>query len=125
MTAANRDPALADALEARDTQSEPDHARAADEKARQDKPQEDLGHGGLDGQHAAHGATARPEGSVADTGTRTDDPVGTGQVESRAVHAPGAEADSDRQEQPPKATPDANRGETSTKAGPAASDNDN
>ena len=125
MTAADRDPALADALEARDTQSEADHARAADEKAKQDKSQGDLGHGGLEGQHAEHGGNARPEGSVADTGTRTDDPVGIGQVESRAVHSSNPEADSDRQEQPPKPAPDADRGETDTKAGPAASDNDN
>ena len=127
LTAADRDPALADALEARDSQSASDHARAADEKADQDRTQGDFGHGGLEGQHAPHGASARPEGSVAGTGTRTDDPVGTGQVESRAVHASSPEADADRQEQPPKQAPDADRGATggaSPPAGPAASARD-
>ena len=111
LTAADRDPALTDALEARDTQSAPDHGRAAAEKAQQDGAGADMGHGGLGGQHAPAGANARPEGSVADTGTRTDDPVGTGQIESGAVHKSSPEADADRQEQPPK-----------PEAGPAASD---
>ena len=125
LTAADRDPALDDALRARDTQSEPDHAAASAESAAQHKTQADMGHGGLDGQHAPHGGTARPEGSVAGTGTRTDDPVGTNQIESGAVHKPHPEADADRQEQPPKANPDADRGTTgpgSPAAGPAASD---
>ncbi|WP_237477168.1 NADH-quinone oxidoreductase subunit NuoE [Lichenibacterium dinghuense] len=134
LTAADRDPALDDALQARDTQSAPDHERAAAEKARQDGAEAQakqggetnkLGHGGLDGQHAPLGGNARPEGSVAGTGTRTDDPVGTGQIESSAVHKPHPEADADRQEQPPKADPAADRGTTgpgSPAAGPAASD---
>ncbi|WP_207210777.1 NADH-quinone oxidoreductase subunit NuoE [Lichenibacterium minor] len=125
LTAADRDPALTDALEARDTQSEPNHGRAAAEKAGQDRTQADMGHGGLDGQHAPAGGNARPEGSVADTGTRTDDPVGTNQIESGAVHASDPASDSDRQEQPPKPSAEADRGETgpgSPKAGPDAAD---
>ncbi len=125
LTAADRDPALSDALRQRDGGSAPDHAAAAAEAAAQDKTQADMGHGGLDGQHAPQGGTARPEGSVAGTGTRTDVPVGTGQIESSAIHKPHPEADADRQEQPSPSPAGAKRGKTgsaSPKAGPAASD---
>ncbi len=133
MTAADRDPALSDALDAREGQGASDATatspspgapdRAAAEKAAQDKTQADMGHGGLDGQRTA--ATARPEGSVADTKTRTDDPVGVGQVESGAIHKSSPEADADRQEQPATPPADAERGRTgpgSPAAGPAAND---
>ncbi len=117
LSAADRDPALDDALRGRDAS-----ARAAEERAAQSKTQEDMGHGGLDGQRKD--ATARPEGSVAGTGTRTDDPVGVNQVESSAVHKSDPVSDSDRQGQPPAPPADADRGRTgpgSTAAGPAAS----
>ena len=97
-------------------------ARAAGTSRAVEEPQEDMGHGGLDGQRKV--ATARPEGSVAGTGTRTDDPVGVNQVESSAVHKSDPVSDSDRQGQPPAPPADADRGRTgpgSTAAGPAAS----
>ena len=135
LTAADRDPALSDALDEREdrrssaaqgtTPSQEAPGRAAAEKAAQDKTQGDMGHGGLDGQRT--GATARPVGSVADTKTRTDDPVGTEQVESGVVHKSNPESDADRQEQPAKPPADAERGRTgpgSPAAGPAASNDD-
>ena len=138
LTAANRDPALDEALTARDdagvdgvpgakTEPSPDVAPNDTGKQRTfgETPPEgaNVGHGGLGGLRGV--ANARPEGSVAGTGTRTDVPVGTEQIESRAVHNPHPEADADRQEQPPPSPADADRGETgpgSPKAGPAASD---
>ena len=81
LTAADRDPALDDALAERRTG---DEARAADEQAAQDKTQADMGHGGL-GDATKH-TTARPDSPAVDTKERTADPVGTEQVESSAVH---------------------------------------
>ena len=138
-TAADRDPALDDALAARDGLDMPErHAEASRGEAPADiggndtgqqrtggeKPpaEADAGQGGLGGQRGV--ATARPEGSVAGTGTRTDDPVGVNQVESAAVHNPHPESDADRQGNPSPAPADADRGETgpgSPAAGPAAS----
>ncbi len=66
----------------------------------------------------------RQGGSVAGTGTRTDDPVGVEQVESAAVHNPSVEGARDRQGQPPAPPADAERGETgagSPASGPEAS----
>ena len=87
-----------------------DHAGAALEKAGQDGAAQDLGPGGLEGQRGV--GNARPQGSVADTKTRTDDPVGTEQVESGAVNEPSRKRARDRQEQPPSPPPDADRGQT-------------
>ena len=84
LSAANQDPAFDAAVAAHD-QSD----RAASEHSAQDKTQQDLGHGGLDGQRDL--ATARPEGSITETGTRTEDPVGTNQSESSAIHKPPAD----------------------------------
>ena len=142
-TAADRDPALDEALRARETvvpgaAGEPVGTEAARRQGAADTgaddadkqrtsgkrpPSEaDVGQGALGGQREV--ANARPAGSVADTGTRTDDPVGTNQIESGVVHNPHPEADSDRQEQPPSSPANADRGETgpsSPEAGPAAS----
>ena len=84
LSAANQDPAFDAAMAAHDRTD-----RAASEQTAQDKSPQDLGHGGLDGQRDL--GTARPEGSIADTGTRTDDPVGTNQSESSAIHKPPAD----------------------------------
>lgn len=81
LNAANQDPAFDAAVAAHDRTD-----RAAAEETAQDKASQDLGHGGLDGQRDL--ATARPEGSIAETGTRTEDPVGTNQSESSAIHKP-------------------------------------
>ncbi len=83
LSAANQDPAFDAAVAAHDRSD-----RAAAEHRAQDVTSQDLGHGGLDGQRDL--ATARPEGSVAETGTRTEDPVGTNQAESSAIHKPPA-----------------------------------
>jgi NADH-quinone oxidoreductase subunit E len=141
-TAADRDPALDDALAARDAAGgSPGHDqadRAAERETRSDigpndtgkqrtfgepPPAEaDKGQGGLGGLRGV--ANARPEGSVAGTGTRTDDPVGVNQVESAIVHNPHPLSDADRQGNPPASPADADRGKTgpgSPDAGPAAS----
>ena len=138
-TAADRDPALDDALAARVGRDMPErHAEASGREAAADiggndtgrqrtggeaPPAEaDTGQGGLGGQRDV--ANARPEGSVAGTGTRTDDPVGVNQAESAAVHKPHPESAADRQESPPAPPADADRGQTgpgSPAAGPAAS----
>ena len=81
LSAADRDPALDDALASRDTG---DEARAAHEKAAQDKTQADMGHGGMKGQ--TEHATARPESPAVEMHGHTEDPLGTEQVESSAVH---------------------------------------
>ncbi len=81
LSAANQDPAFDAAMTAHERSD-----RAASEHEAQSHTAQDLGHGGLDGQRSV--ATARPEGSVADTGTRTEDPVGTNQSESSAIHKP-------------------------------------
>ena len=83
LTAADRDPALDDVLAKRKGR-DPRKGRAAAEKAAQDKTQADMGHGGMDGQ--TEHATARPETPAVETTARTEDPVGTEQVESSAVH---------------------------------------
>ncbi len=139
-TAADRDPALDDALAARDAKARSDAPERAAKTRKPAAPagrgdsgrqrtggapppaEADVGQGGLGGQRGI--ANARPEGSVAGTGTRTDDPVGVNQVESAAVHNPHPEAAADRQGNPPPADPNADRGETgpgSPAAGPAAS----
>ena len=84
LSAADQDPAFDAALAAHDRSD-----RAASELKAQDVTSQDLGHGGLDGQRDL--ATARPEGSVAETGTRTEVPVGTDQAESSAMHKPPAD----------------------------------
>ena len=118
-TAADRDPALDDVLKERG-----DPVRAADETAAQDRAQADMGHGGLDGQRVV--ANARPQGSVADTKTRTDDPVGVDQDESSVAHQSNPQSDADRQGNPPASpAPGADRGEVgqgTPPAGPRASD---
>ena len=137
LTAADRDPALDDALAARDAgqvagpsgaNTEPRSDIGANDTGQQrtfgETPPEgaDTGHGGLGGQRSV--ANARPVGSVADTGTRTDDPVGVNQVESSIVHNSNPLSDAERQGNPPKSPADADRGQTgpgSPEAGPAAS----
>ena len=137
LTAADRDPALDDALAAQDGRDMPErHAEASGHEAAADiggsdagqqrtggaASPADVGQGGLGGQREV--ANARPAGSVADTGTRTDVPVGVDQVESSAVHESHPASDADRQGKPPAAPPDADRGQTgpgSPDAGPAAS----
>ena len=84
LSAANQDPAFDAAIAAHERSD-----RAADEHKAQDRTPQDLGHGGLDGQRDL--ATARPEGSIVDPGTRTEDPVGTNQPESSAIHKPPAD----------------------------------
>ena len=141
--AANQDPAMDAALSARDGNGEDArHPAGAAKPASPEAPADvgpndsgqqrtggqsppaeaDVGQGGLGGQRGV--ANARPEGSVADTKTRTDDPVGTGQVESSAVHNPSERGASDRQENPPPAPLDADRGRTGPNSpgpGPVAS----
>ena len=141
-TAADRDPALDEALAARDAEGD-DAMPERTAEARAPEPASDIGgndtgqqrvggetppagadvgHGGLGGQRQV--GNARPEGSVAGTGTRTDDPVGVNQVESAKVHTSNPESDADRQERPAAPPADADRGQTgpgSPAAGPAAS----
>ena len=110
LTAANQDPAFDAALAARDGASPADAVSAtagdgtAGHHAELGKSQDDMGHGGLDGQRKT--ATARPIGSVADTETRTDDPVGIGQVESSAVHTSNPQSDPDGQGGPANPSPE-------------------
>jgi NADH-quinone oxidoreductase subunit E len=93
-----------------------DHAAAQAEKAAQDALPGDLPHGGREGEPFSH--YGRQGGSVADTGTRTDDPVGTEQVESSAVHKPSAQAARDRQGNPPPPGPGVDRGLAGREAPP-------
>ena len=99
------------AAPAGDTASAPDHAAAAAEKADQDEAPEDLGHGGLDGR--ADHAKARPPGSGEATDTRTEDPVGADQTESRALDRPPADAPG-----APKAARTRTRAKSTKKAAP-------
>ncbi len=102
LAAANDDPA-ADAAEG----LRPSTDDAAGERAAQDRAGGDLGHGGSKGQRDL--GTARPAGSIEDTGTRTDDPVGTDQAESSAVHNPDAKGARERQGNPPPSPAGAKR----------------
>jgi hypothetical protein len=52
----------------------------------------------------------RQGGSIADTGTRTDDPVGVEQVESSRVHHHSPEQAAERQGHPPPPGPPSERG---------------
>lgn len=86
-------------------------AKAAAEKSDQDRAAQDLGPGDPKGQRRV--AKARPKASVADTKTRTDDPVGAEQIESSAVNKASRKRPRDRQEQPlSPPLPDADRGQT-------------
>jgi hypothetical protein len=53
----------------------------------------------------------RQGGSIADTGTRTDVPVGVEQIESSRVHNGSPEQAASRQGDPPPPGPASNRGE--------------
>ncbi len=129
LTAANQDPAFDAALAARGGASPADAGfeAAGDGAAGEHHPElgrspGDMGHGGLDGQR--QGGTARPVGSVADTRTRTDVPVGTGQAESSAIHRSNPQSDADRQGRPGEPATGADRGQTgpaTPPAGPRAS----
>lgn len=79
--------------------SQGDDAAAQGEKDGQDKAGASLPHGGREGEPRYH--YARQGGPVADTGTRTDDPVGADQVESGARDRSSPEVARDRQKQPP------------------------
>ena len=60
-------------------------------------------HGGVD--HARENTMGKPQGSIADTGTRTDDPVGANQVESSALTQDAPAQAAERQEQSTRTDP--------------------
>ncbi|WP_282586093.1 NADH-quinone oxidoreductase subunit NuoE [Lichenifustis flavocetrariae] len=60
-------------------------------------------HGGVD--HARDNTIGKPRGSVADTGTRTDDPVGSNQIESSARTTDAPDQAKERQEQSTRNNP--------------------
>lgn len=76
--------------------------------------QGEMSHGGQRGD--AQYGYGRSGGSVADTGTRTDVPVGIEQVESSALSPPSQETALERQGDPSKGH-DTERGRTDTKLG--------
>jgi NADH-quinone oxidoreductase subunit E len=80
-----------------------DSAAARDEKTRQDTAASELPHGGREGEPRYQ--YGRQGGPVADTGKRTNDPVGAEQAESSARHLDSPQATRDRQEGPPTAVP--------------------
>ena len=89
------------------------------EQGTPDRPNEEIhqgemSHGGQRGD--ARYGYGRSGGSVADTGTRTDVPVGIEQVESSAVSPPSQQTALERQGDPPEGH-DTERGRTDTKLG--------
>lgn len=62
----------------------------------QDNAPHEQAHGGVD--MARENTTGKPQGSIHDTGTRTDDPVGANQVESSALTQDAPQQAKERQE---------------------------
>ena len=91
-----------------------DEAAKAPDDAPQDVHPGEMSHGGS--REDAHYGYGRHGGSIADTGTRTDVPVGVEQIESSAVSDPSSQTARERQGDPSKGL-DADRGETDTQLG--------